>query len=107
MALRRWLVRGFWWLDTVLGGDAQPGRSQIFTARHPVKMGVRVGAAVGALLAVLEVLSAKAWGWGETGILCALIAFFSVFMTGIGFWERRRQQHYGFYEEAGHTELDG
>ncbi|GAB2477838.1 hypothetical protein [Streptosporangium sandarakinum] len=107
MALRRWLVRGFWWLDAVLGGDAEPGRSQIFAARHPVKTGVRVGAAMGALFAVLGVLSPGAWSWGEVGIPCAVIVFFGVFMTGVGFWERRRQRHYGFYEEARRTELGG
>jgi hypothetical protein len=107
MALRGWLVHGFWWLDAVLGGDAEPGRSQIFAARHPVKMGVRVGVTMGALFAVLLALSAGPWGWDEVGILCAVIVFFGVFMTGVGFWERRRQRHYGFYRESGRTELGG
>ncbi|WP_449066016.1 hypothetical protein [Planomonospora algeriensis] len=106
MTLRRWLVRGYWRLDTLLGGDAEPGRSQIFAARHPVKLGVRFGAVMGALMAVLGTL-AGAWGWGDTGILCAFAVFFGVFMTGIGFLERRRQRHYGFYQEVGHTELGG
>ncbi|MGW4666922.1 hypothetical protein [Streptosporangium sandarakinum] len=107
MALRGWLVRGFWRLDAMLGGDAEPGRSQIFTARHPVKMGVRVGAAMGALCAVLLALSPGGWGWDEVGILCAGIVLYSAFMTGMGFWERRRQRHYGFYKESGRTELGG
>lgn len=111
MVLRGWLARGFWRLDAVMGGGAEPGRGQIFAARHSVKLGVRVGAAMGTLLAVLvaplAVFGAKAWGWGDTGILCAFTVFFGVFMTGMGFWERRRQRHYGFYKERGRTELDG
>ncbi|MEU6743141.1 hypothetical protein [Streptosporangium sandarakinum] len=107
MALRGWLARGFWRLDAVMGGDAEPVRSQIFAARHPVKMGVRVGAAMGALFAVLLALSPEGWGWDAVGIPCAVIVFFGVFMTGMGFWERRRQRHYGFYKESGRTELGG
>lgn len=107
MTLFRWLARGFWWLDAMAGGRVEPGRGQIFAARHPVKLGVRMGVLLAVLLTPVVVFGGGTLGWSGVGALCALAVFIGLFMTGIGFLERRRQRHYGFYRETEHTKPGG
>ncbi|MFF9128450.1 hypothetical protein ACF09J_35295 [Streptomyces sp. NPDC014889] len=41
---RRRLVRAFWTVDRLLGGERPPTRTQKFTARHPVILSLLTGA---------------------------------------------------------------
>ncbi|MER6080768.1 hypothetical protein [Streptomyces sp. NPDC001833] len=43
-ATRRILVRAFWAMDRLLGGERPPTRTQKFTARHPVVLSLLTGA---------------------------------------------------------------
>lgn len=91
-----------WRVDARLGGDAEPNRGQRFSAAHPVRSGLVAGAAAGAFL-LLFLLIGAASGYEyafalPTLLFCLCVAAFAGgSMMGIGYFERRRQRHYGHY----------
>ncbi|MFI6738911.1 hypothetical protein ACIBI9_38815 [Nonomuraea sp. NPDC050451] len=95
----------FWRVDRSLGGDAEPHRGQRFSAAHPLRLGLIMGPAFGALLGLILLVIAMV-GWGRpltpTTLLLSLglSLFVGLFFVALGYFERRRQRHYGHYQES-------
>ncbi|MEW1837406.1 hypothetical protein AB0392_05555 [Nonomuraea angiospora] len=95
----------FWRMDRSLGGAAEPHRGQRFAAAHPLRLGLIMGPAFGALIGVILLISAMAGvarPLTSTTLLLSLglSAFVGVFFAGLGYFERRRQRHYGHHHES-------
>jgi hypothetical protein len=92
----------FWRMDRSLGGAAEPHRGQRFSAAHPLRLGLIMGPAFGALVGVILLIIGLAGGrrpLTATTLLFSLglSIFVGVFFVGLGYFERRRQRHYGHY----------
>ncbi|WP_327429510.1 hypothetical protein [Streptomyces sp. NBC_01236] len=100
-ALQNKLKRAFWSVDRVLGGQQPPTRFQRFTARHPLGVGMCVGAPIVTLcvaesLAQHDSLGDMAIG---AGLGAALGAVFG--LTSLGERHRqRRLQRLGLWSPA-------
>ncbi|MFF4623101.1 hypothetical protein [Nonomuraea jabiensis] len=102
--MRRLFADWFWRMDRSLGGAAQPHRGQRFSAAHPLRLGLVMGTAFGALIGVILLISAMVGGQRpltSTTLLFSLgfSVFVGVFFVALGYFERRRQRHYGHYQE--------
>ncbi|MFD0883687.1 hypothetical protein ACFQ08_03830 [Streptosporangium algeriense] len=96
------LTDWFWRVDASLGGAAKPHRGQRFSAAHPARLGLIAGAVVCGFLGIILLIGA-ATGWEHaftppTLLFCLCVTVFAgACMIGIGYFERRRQRHYGAY----------
>ncbi|MFC4014433.1 hypothetical protein ACFOY2_44930 [Nonomuraea purpurea] len=110
--LSKLLADRFWRVNASLGGDAEPDRAQRFSATHPVRLGLIIGAAVGGFFGIFLLIGA-ATGWKYAFTLSNLLfylcvaAFAGLSMMGIGYVERRRQRHYGHYPNEVRDEPGG
>jgi hypothetical protein len=90
VALQDKLKRAFWSVDRILGGQQPPTRSQRFSARHPLAIGLCTGVPVAVLSAAAGL--ARHDSPGEIliggGVGAALGAVFG--LTALG--ERHRQR---------------
>ncbi|MEU4233914.1 hypothetical protein AB0F17_57390 [Nonomuraea sp. NPDC026600] len=102
MRLLRLLAGWYWRLDAFLDGDVRPHRGQRFAAAHPVRLGLIVGPAFGALMGVI-VLMCAALGAKYAFTLFSLLfclggaVVMGVFFVGLGYLGRWQQRHYGYY----------
>lgn len=93
-ALQDKLKRAFWSIDRIFGGQQPPTRSQRFSARHPLAIGLCIGVPIAALS------SAAALGdhqsSGEVllagGLGAALGAVFGLTALGERYRQRRLQR---------------
>ncbi|MFF3610514.1 hypothetical protein [Streptomyces sp. NPDC002580] len=83
------LKRAFWSVDRVLGGQQSPTRSQRFAARHPLGLGVCIGAPI-AILCTAAALGDHA-SPGEALIPGGLGAALGV-VFGLTAWGERHRQ---------------
>ena len=61
-ALQDKLTRAFWSVDRMLGGQEPPTRSQRFSARHPIGIGVCTGVPIAILGAATTLEDHGSWG---------------------------------------------
>lgn len=111
MRLLRLLAEWFWRMDTFLGGDSSPEDSQRFSAAHPVRLGLVVGLAFGGLLGAIVLISALAGAEHALTLTSLAIcvggaAIIGLVFVGVGYFERRRQRHYGHYPPETHARPD-
>lgn len=104
MRVWRLFAYWFWRVDKSLGGDAEPHRGQRFSAAHPMRLGLIMGPAFGALIGVILLVIALVAAQRPLTLTTLLFSlglsiFVGVFFVGLGYFERLRQRHYGHCRE--------